>query len=555
MLDGASPWHHHFLQNVFLIFLSILFSPLSTLILLSSYLARPFVNQNAARRQQIRQSPTFLPKTILVTGIGMSKGLVLARTFYEAGHDVIGADFEYYGIPVIGRFSRVLLKFYALPAPNEKDGSAFYIHELLRITRREKVDLWVSCSGVASAIEDAQAKEVLERRSDCIAIQFDVATTSTLHEKHTFIQRTRKLGLPVPETHNVTSRAAVHKVLHSPAAAKKKYIMKSVDTDDANRGNMTLLPRRNVSETYSHVSKIPISSSKPWVLQQYIPGREYCTHALVVHNAVKIFVACPSSELLMHYEALPPTAPLSRAMLRFTQVFAARSPPGFTGHLSFDFLIDEDDAAVSEKGLELVLRPIECNPRAHTAVVLFRRTPSADIAAAYLSALRPPRDTNTDTETDKPTTGMNGRAPDTTHPQQSRSSSPNNQSTSSTFSTPHDDNPPIHPLNPPKTYWLGHDLITLLIHPFLSLLPLHPFSPAEQPSIPASLITFATHLLTWSDGTFALDDPLPAWWLYHGYWPARFAASVGLGWRGGGGGGGAGKWSRVNVSTNKVFGC
>lgn len=539
MLDGASPRHHHFLQNAFLIILSILFLPLSTIILLSSYFIRPIFNQNATRRQRIRQTPIFLPKTVLVTGVGMSKGLALARTFYEAGHDVIGADFEPYGVPVSGRFSRALLKFYSLPIPNKKDGAAYYIHELLRITRREKIDLWVSCSGVASAIEDAQAKEVLERRSDCIAIQFDVATTSTLHEKHTFIQRTRELRLPVPETHNVTSRAAVHKVLHSPTAAKKKYIMKSVDVDDASRGNMTLLPRRNVSETYKHVSKIPITASNPWVLQQYIPGREYCTHALVVRNVVKIFVACPSRELLMHYEALPPTAPLSRAMLRFTQTFAARSPPGFTGHLSFDFLVDEGDAAVSEKGLELILLPIECNPRAHTAVALFRRTSSTDVVAAYLSALHPGKDAETEVDTD-----MNGSSIQDTHPHRrslSFTNCPDNDTNEEDI---------IFPSNPPKIYWIGHDIVTLIFQPLLSFIPFHPFSPQPPISISTSLLTFLHHLFFWSDGAFALDDPLPAWWLYHVYWPGQFAASIWKQWNGEGG-----KWSRVNVSTGKVFGC
>lgn len=43
----------------------------------------------------------------------------------------------------------------------------------------------------------------------------------------------------------------------------------------------------------------------------------------------------------MHYEALPPESALSRAMLQFTRVFAAKSGDDFTGHLSFDFLMDE----------------------------------------------------------------------------------------------------------------------------------------------------------------------------------------------------------------------
>ncbi|MCJ1467688.1 hypothetical protein MMC07_006313 [Pseudocyphellaria aurata] len=430
--------------------------------------------------------------------------------FHDAGHDVIGADFESHGVPVSGRFSRALRRFYALPKPTEKDGSAYYIHDLLQIVRRERVQIWVSCSGVASAVEDGQAKENLERRTDCIAIQFDVASTTTLHEKHTFIQHTRSLGLPAPETHNVTSRAAVHKVLNATPSggtrARKQYIMKSVGVDDALRGNMTLLPRRTTSKTYQHVSNIPISCSKPWVLQQYIHGKEYCTHALVVNGHVKAFVACPSAELLMHYEALPPTSALSRSMLRFTQEFAARSPGQMTGHLSFDFLVDE---SATEKGLEMVLQPIECNPRAHTAVVLFNDL-GPEMAAAYLSALDPMAHTN-----------------DSSEPQ------------SSDAEAEHDSI--LAPTCPAKYYWLGHDIVTLLFLPLLSILQ----GKMGIGTYMYGLQQLATHVLFWKDGTFEAWDPLPWWWLNHIYWPGVFLASV-LGDE---------KWSRVNVSTGKVFGC
>lgn len=509
MLDATSPGQLHFLQNISLILLSLLFLPLSTFVLLCSYALQPIYAHDVTRRR-IRRSLSFCPKTVLVTGVGMTKGLMLARMFYDAGHDVIGADFESHGVPVSGRFSRALRRFYALPKPTENDGSAYYIHDLLRIVQRERVQIWVSCSGVASAVEDGQAKEVLERRSDCIAIQFDVASTTTLHEKHTFIQHTRSLGLPAPETHSVTSRAAVHKVLNtSPSrgtTARKQYIMKSVGVDDALRGNMTLLPRRTMSETYHHVSTIPISSSKPWVLQQYIRGKEYCTHALVVNGHVKAFVACPSAELLMHYEALPPNSPLSRSMLRFTQEFAARSPGHMTGHLSFDFLVDE---SVTAKGLEMVLQPIECNPRAHTAVVLFNGL-GQEMAAAYLSALNP-------------IPHMNGSL-------EPQSSNPDAEC----------DNV-LAPTHPARYYWLGHDVVTLLFLPLLSLFQ----GKTGIRTYVQGLWQLVTRVLFWKDGTLEVWDPLPWWWLYHIYWPGMFLASV-LGGE---------KWSRVNVSTGKIFRC
>ena len=443
----------------------------------------------------MRNSTSFRPKTVLVTGLGMAKGLTLARLFYEAGHDVIGADFEPYGVPVSGRFSKSLKKFYTLPKPNDQDGSAYYIQDLLRIIRTETVGIWVSCSGVASAVEDGQAKEVVERQTDCKAIQFDVKTTAMLHEKHTFIQKTKSLGLPTPETYDVTSRAAVHRVLHG--TTKKKYIMKSVGVDDASRGDMTILPRRTVSETYSHVSNIPISSDKPWVLQQYIQGKEYCTHALVVNGEVKAFVACPSLELLMHYEALSTESALSQAMFRFTEEFVSRSGGGITGHLSFDFLAEE---TATEKGVETVLQPIECNPRAHTAVVLFNGL-GHEMSQAYMSAFK---------------LEVNGNG--VSHEHQI-----------------------VSPKEPPKYYWVGHDLVTLVLWPVVQVF----LGKMKVIEFVTGCSTFLQHLLFWKEGTYAVWDPLPWWWLYHVYWPGQFVACI-LQRR---------KWSRINVSTTKMFGC
>ncbi|KAL8667961.1 MAG: hypothetical protein Q9168_007171 [Polycauliona sp. 1 TL-2023] len=494
VLNGTSPWQLHFAQNAALILLSIIFLPLTTFILCASYGVSFFSPHNAPyRRRRLRASPNFLPQTVLITGVGMTKGLALARLFYEAGHDVLGADFEPYGVQVCGRYSKSLRRFYRLPKPTADDGSAYYINALLRVIKSERVDLWVSCSGVASAVEDGQAKEVVERRSSCRAIQFDVHTTSTLHEKDTFTQETERLGLPVPETHNVTSRDAVHKVLHA-SPKRNSYIMKSVGVDDAVRANMTLLPRRTVSETYNHVAQIAISDQKPWVLQEFIQGKEYCTHSLVIDGKVKMFVACPSAELLMHYEALPADSALSRAMLAFTIEFVARSGKSLTGHLSFDFLVDEK---ANEKGAELMLKTIECNPRAHTAVALFSGL-GPEVSQCYLSLL------------DSGMVNGNGHSGDFIEAGI------------------------VVPQQPAKYYWAGHDLVTLVLLPLLLLL-------QGQLSVKdwiRGCSEFTAHILFWKDGTYELWDPLPWWWLYHVYWPGQFLASI-LHRR---------KWSRINVA-------
>lgn len=515
MFDVISSWRFQ-LKNIALVLLSLLFLPLSTPALIFSY-ARPFSSSKAARRR-IRRRRSFRPKTVLVTGIGTTKGLFLGRTFYQAGHDVIGADFEPYGVPINARFSRSLRKFYSLTQPNTNDGPTYYLHDLLSIVQREKVDLWVSCSGAASA--HAQAKEIIERRSDCVAIQFDVATTKTLHEKRTFIQRTRELGLPVPETHEVASRTAVHKILHSPAASKKKYIMKSVGADNASPVGKTLLPRRTTSETYNHISAIPISSTSPWVLQEYIRGQEYCTHALVINNVVKAFVACPCAEHLSHYDALPSRSALSLVMRRFTQEFARRSPPGMTGHLSFDFIVQE---VVSEKGLELALRALACNPYAHTAMVLFSSR-SQELAEVYLSAL---------------VTNMNGNHVGKSHLLDHDDPFEAEAETETETEIEIPDRSIITPLDhQPRYYWIGHDIVTLFFAPLLQ----RPFSPSTYFH---KIITLLQHLFFWNDAVFVSWDPLPWWWLYHVYWPGIFLVSL---WTGR-------KWSRVDISTGEVIYC
>lgn len=518
MLDANSSWLQHAAQNFALILLSFVFLPLDTFLLFASYSSSLVYTPAAIKhRRNVRspQTPYFQPRTILVTGVGMSKGLALARLFYNAGHNVIGADFEPALIPTAcGRTSKALRAFHKLQKPDgSKEGQDRYMQSIANIVKQEKVDLWVSCSGVASAVEDGMAKEMVERTTTCKAVQFDVANTTRLHEKHSFIEYTKSIGLPIPETHTVTSKAALLTVLDEAAATNKRFIMKYIGTDDAVRGDMTTLPLSSRAETKAHVARFTISEERPWILQQYIRGPEYCTHALVVRGEVKAFVACPSSELLMHYEALPTNSGLSTSMLRFTQEHATAAGADFTGHCSFDFLVemDEAEAALKDPAKSVKLYPIECNPRAHTAVVLFNQTP--EMADAYLSLLEPKRAAEKNSTQQQQPLTPNGTAP-----------------------------LPVFPTAPKMYYWLGHDLLELVLLPILSLLS------REGPSfleVFDSLTTFVQHVLFWYDGTFKLWDPLPAWWLYHVYWPVQFAIALFMGRR----------WSRVNVSTCKTFMC
>ncbi|TID19154.1 putative transporter [Venturia nashicola] len=492
-LSSASPRWQHLVQNLSLLALALVFTPCCTIAtVLTSFLSRYYPHGRSRRT-----CPA--PRRILVTGVGMSKGLAIARAFDKQGHDVVVADFEPNGIPVCGRFSNAVRKFYRLPQESRNEaGDSSYVTALLSIVRKEKIHLWVSCSGVASALEDARAAEAVEKETDCKAIQFGVGMTGTLHEKYSFNENTRKLGLNTPQTHLITSiEDAMDILLPEKDIDDTKYILKPVGVDDTARADMTLLPRPSAPKTRLHITRLDPSPTRPFVLQQFIQGPEYCTHSIVIRGKVMLFTACPSADMLMHYQSLPVDSPLFRVMFDYTKGYAEKMGEKMTGHFSMDFLVDETADAKGERKLEKNVYPIECNPRAHTAVVLFGND-SERMVDAYLHLLDSDDMVKKEVET-------------------------------------------VFASAETRYYWLGHDILIRLILPLLSLLTFQ----STLASTYHHLQEFCDHILHWKDGTFEVWDPWPFWWLYCVYWPGRFSVALVRGE----------SWSRCNVSTGKMFLC
>ena len=498
-LNAQSRIYLHLLQNTTLIVLALIFTPLCTLIAIASSLFSPYTvagKQIEDRRKWKQSSPTFRPRIVLVSGVGMAKGLAIARAFHREGHTVIGADFEPNQIPVSGRFSRSLHKFYQLPKSSPSDASS-YIDGLINIIKNEHVELWVSCSGVASAVEDGHAADAIRKLTPCKTIQFGASLTETLHGKHSFIESCRKMGLNAPTTQLITSVEDAVLFLHQQpdTEAKKQFIVKSVGLDDAVRADMTLLPRGSVEETRKHISRLSPSAFNSFVLQQFISGPEYCTHSIVIRGKVRAFTSCESAGILMHYKALPIDSELAQAMLKYTQIYAANTGRDMTGHFSMDFLVESDGRG---RKLDLIERiyPIECNPRAHTAVLLFEND-SKGMVEAYLSLL------------DSCGEGME-----------------------MSICTPTSTN---------GYFWVGHDLVEHIISPFWNFVNLR----CTSPSMINQWMIFVKHILSGKEGTFVVWDPWPAWWLYCVYWPLTFTVTISKrSW-----------WSKCNVSTNKLFRC
>ncbi|MBW4618563.1 MAG: ATP-grasp enzyme [Cyanosarcina radialis HA8281-LM2] len=351
--------------NLAVVFLSLLWS----------WMRRPF------RRSTI---PIANPqKNILIAGGRMTKALQLARSFHAAGHRAILIDTEKFWHSG-NQYSNAVAAFYTVPDP-AKDLPG-YIETLQSIARKEKIDLFIPVAIFATIYYDrangeANPKSKIQnpKSSDgmakhpladyCEVCHFDAETIAMLDDKFAFAEKARSLSLSVPKSFRITSPEQVLNFDFS--NEQHKYILKSIPYDAKHRLNLTKLPCDSPEATATFVNSLPISESKPWIMQEFISGQEYCTHSTVRNGKSTLYCCCESSAFQVNYERVD--KPEIKAWVdRFLSVI-----PG-TGQASFDLIQAEDGTVYA----------IECNPRTHSAITMFYNHPG--VAAAYLNPEAPP---------------------------------------------------------------------------------------------------------------------------------------------------------------------
>src|SRR6476661_2768398 len=320
---------------------------LTAIALLRSIIIKPFQSR----------STTATPQTILISGGKMTKALQLARSFHQAGHRVILVETEKYWLTG-HRYSRAVDRFYTVPNPQTEE----YPQALLKIVRQEGVNVYVPvCSPVASYY-DAEAKRVLS--GHCTVMHVDVETLQRLDDKYEFATAAQALGLPVPKSYRITNPQQV--IDFDFSDAQRKYIIKSIPYDSVRRLDLTKLPCETQAETAAFVNSLPISESKPWIMQEYIPGQEFCTHSTIRDGHLQLHCCCKSSAFQLNYQNVD-RPDIENWIRQFAKSL------NLTGQVSFDFIEAADDGEIYA---------IECNPRTHTAITMFYNHP--DVAKAYL---------------------------------------------------------------------------------------------------------------------------------------------------------------------------
>ncbi|ABA23461.1 ATP-grasp enzyme-like protein [Trichormus variabilis ATCC 29413] len=353
------------IQNICTLALLLLALPINATIV--------FISLLVFRPQKVKAAN---PQTILISGGKMTKALQLARSFHAAGHRVVLVETHKYWLTG-HRFSQAVDKFYTVPAP--QDNPQAYIQALVDIVKQENIDVYIPVTSPVGSYYDSLAKPELSHY--CEVFHFDADITQMLDDKFALTQKARSLGLSVPKSFKITSPEQV--INFDFSGETRKYILKSIPYDSVRRLDLTKLPCATPEETAAFVRSLPITPEKPWIMQEFIPGKEFCTHSTVRNGELRLHCCCESSAFQVNYENVN-----NPQITEWVQHFVKELK--LTGQISFDFIQAEDGTVYA----------IECNPRTHSAITTFYDHPQ--VAEAYLSQA-PTTETIQPLTTSKPT--------------------------------------------------------------------------------------------------------------------------------------------------------
>lgn len=296
-------------------------------------------------------------QTILLTSGRGSFALLLARSFHAAGHRVLVAECW---PRTACRYSRSVHRYFHVPSPAR--ATQEWLEAILEIVHAFGVDVIVPI--YEEALYLARGVESLPAPPKVFTADF--RTLLSLHNKWTFNQTAREIGLSVPETQLLVSRdealAAFSGVFGSDSVFKAVY----------SRWAMSTILR---PQTLHALESVEPSASRPWVAQKYLPGRPIATFSLA-HNGRLTGHTAYACGLSVGCGPTLASRPLDQpAAFEWVRTFVDATK--YTGQIGIDFI--EDDAGN--------VSAIECNPRITGGVFALKDDP--DFVRAYLDPETP----------------------------------------------------------------------------------------------------------------------------------------------------------------------
>jgi len=182
-----------------------------------------------------------------------------------------------------------------------------------------------------------------------------------LDDKAEFSKVAVALGLRVPDWARITDP---QQIVNFNFPRGRSYILKRIAYSPVGRLDLPRLSKRTPQHNAALAQWLPISEDDPWILQEFIAGREYCTHGTVISGRLQVYACCESSPSQLNY-AMVDTLEIRSWVEQFVGAL------GVTGQFSFDFIQAADGEVFA----------IECNPRTHSAITMFHNHPQ--LASAY----------------------------------------------------------------------------------------------------------------------------------------------------------------------------
>ncbi|MEW6280914.1 MAG: carbamoylphosphate synthase large subunit [Candidatus Eremiobacterota bacterium] len=267
--------------------------------------------------------------TILLTGGRAPVTLEMARAFWRSGHRVLVAESTAWPL---SRFSRAVSGHFRVPSPRQHTRG--FLDRLKALMEREGVDLLIPTCEETLYVAHLAGERVFcgpQRR------------LVELHSKWRFAELARRLSLPVPSTERVTE-------VREAARAGAGRVLKPEFSRFATRTLIRPSPER--------VLRQDIRPDRPWVAQDYLPGRTLCTSS-VAHAGRLTAHAAYAAEFTAGQGATVAFSSLDHpATLDWVRRFV--DAVSFTGLIGFDFIETAPGRVAA----------VECNPRATSGLHL-----------------------------------------------------------------------------------------------------------------------------------------------------------------------------------------
>lgn len=279
------------------------------------------------------------PWRVLFTGGRSPATLALLRLFAQAGHHCEVAESLQ---PNLAGASRFCAKNHTVGPPRQEPGR--FIADLARIVRQQRIELLIpTCEETFYVSRHRRELEA----AGCRVFTPTIDVLTNLHSKYQFNQLLRALKLPAPSTERITDAARLAALLPEWG----EIVLKP----EFSRFASSVLLKPTAEEIRLKVHPTPKTA---WVLQEFLPGRQYCSYSVAHNGRLQAHSVYPT------IYAMGPGATIYFESVEIPEIEAIVSKLvaslDYSGQISFDFIHSQDQ-----------YYPIECNPRTTTGTFLF----------------------------------------------------------------------------------------------------------------------------------------------------------------------------------------